>query len=210
MDFFMSYYEGQELFMAASRGKAEEVQRLLRTGVSVDAQYSPAYGAGTALFMACENRHLYVALLLLVAGADPKIPGLKGYTPLHFCAAKANRKPPHDTRENAELAHALVRAGADPDATTTTGFKASLTPRLREGAPLFCEAVTRALKEREVDRLPRLATPPHTPAERARWSAARLDWFSVVARAGQWAGHPRIVAAKVAAPGKEEGRCIIS
>jgi hypothetical protein len=71
-------------------------------------------GGWTPLTAALSARHSRIAKDLLHAGADPNVPAsnkIKSLTPLHVAAENAME----------DMVEALLRAGADPHARTTTG-----------------------------------------------------------------------------------------
>jgi ankyrin repeat protein len=97
---------------AAEKGDIEALRTLIRSGEDVNA----AQGDGmTALHWAAMREDLPMAQLLINAGANASSrTRLGNYTPLHLAA----------TEGAAELVRALITAGSDVKAVTTTGVSA--------------------------------------------------------------------------------------
>jgi len=69
-----------QLYLAAAKGRADEVARLIAAGVDVD---KATRDETTPLFVAARNGHSDVAGQLIAAGADVNAFGFHGATPLH-------------------------------------------------------------------------------------------------------------------------------
>lgn len=91
------------LMVAAGRGDADAVQRLLRAGADVNAR-NP--NGGTALMYAAVNGDPETLQRLLDHGAKVNLAGVNGWTALMVAAAKGH----------APAARLLLKAGADPGA----------------------------------------------------------------------------------------------
>jgi ankyrin repeat protein len=102
--------------MAASRqGNLEVVQALLAAKADVNAGAGPGEDGITALFLASDRGGLAVVQALLAAKADPSTKVAKmGATPL-IQAVQSN---------DWDVARALLKAGANVNATATTGVSA--------------------------------------------------------------------------------------
>ena len=96
----------QQLAQAAETGDVEQVVRLLREGVPVDARNTEGWSR-TALDRAILAAQTDVVRLLLAAGADPdqRIGEYHETTPLRFAASLGL----------IDIARLLLNAGADPD-----------------------------------------------------------------------------------------------
>lgn len=101
------------LLLAAYRGDAVEVARLLKAGA--DPEAANAFGA-TPLGEAARIGHAEVIALLLKAGADPRATNAEGQTPLHLVARTGN----------VEAAQRLLKAGAHVDARENWGGQTPL------------------------------------------------------------------------------------
>ncbi len=113
------------LHAAAAEGDADALDRVLASGVAVDA---PDQGR-TALYLGA--RHPDVLTRLLASGADPNTVGTSGETPLHS-AASYNRESGVET---------LLAHGAYPDAMDDSGW----TPLRRAAEAGNAEAVVALL-----------------------------------------------------------------
>lgn len=71
-----------ELFRFSRHGRADEVERLLSSGIPVDVRDE---NGNTVLIIACQNGNKRVAKAALRRGANINARNLKGNTPLHFC-----------------------------------------------------------------------------------------------------------------------------
>jgi ankyrin repeat protein len=106
-DYIPFFYKGAldyNLMIAASKGYASEVSRLISLGADITAATDQGV---TALIFAVANNRTEVAKMLIEYGADPNKITLRGDTPL-FLAVKNG---------NDEIAEALIRAGIDVDNT---------------------------------------------------------------------------------------------
>eukprot|EP00435_Cladocopium_sp_Y103_P076225 s49_g83.t1 len=100
----------QDLRDAASGGRTEEVQRLLRNGVHVDCR--AGWDDRTALGAAAGNNELETAELLLQHGATVDAKSKYGEMPLHEAASNGHE----------QMAKVLVSHGADVDAKNEWGW----------------------------------------------------------------------------------------
>ncbi|MGV9600439.1 ankyrin repeat domain-containing protein [Streptosporangium sandarakinum] len=104
-----------ELLDAVTGNDAEEVERLLRIGVSPD---PGGAGETTALYRAATGGHVAIARALLAAGADPNRLGGGEDEGLPLCGAAAWGRT--------ETVEALLAAGADPNLRESHGWTALL------------------------------------------------------------------------------------
>lgn len=95
--------------IAASRGKKEALQELLRNEADVNL---PDEGGWTPLKKAANYGYLGCARLLLAAGARPNQADKQDYTPLL------------NARQNLEMTRLLLGAGADPNHSSPDGKSA--------------------------------------------------------------------------------------
>ena len=119
------------LLLAASEGKAPEVERLLRLPLRPDS--SQDEDGATALMVASENGHLEVARLLCEAGADKDKAIQDGETALILASQNGQL----------EVARLLCEAGADKDKASQDGRTALIAASQYghlEVARLLCEA----------------------------------------------------------------------
>ena len=105
--------ENYPLHAAAERGDAAEVERLLNSGVNVDA--TPTFDGHTPLHIAVSfesQHHRECVEILLSWQADVNAQYYNGSTPLHYAAADGS----------ADSVHALLKRGADMSVQNTYGF----------------------------------------------------------------------------------------
>ncbi len=83
----------EQLYLASSYGRDQEVLELLQRGVPPNNSdyYTREQGGATPLHHACDNNHLRSAELLIKFGAIVAATTNSGWTPLHWACAK-NRK----------------------------------------------------------------------------------------------------------------------
>ena len=76
----------EQLYLASSYGRDQEVLELLQRGVPPNSDYyTREYGGLTPLHRACANNHLRSAELLIKFGAIvAATDDIYGYTPLHY------------------------------------------------------------------------------------------------------------------------------
>lgn len=92
----------EQLIDAAAAGNLADVQRLLQSGIPVDASQR---GDGTALIAASKHGQLAVMEALLAQGAQPDLPSLGDGNPLIAAASRGQRA----------AVERLISAGADVD-----------------------------------------------------------------------------------------------
>jgi hypothetical protein len=99
----------EDLVAAVYGGRDDAVRTLLSKGADVDVRDDEGF---TPLHYACWRRHVVIARLLLMAGADTNVvvPS-KGWTPLHLACLHVN----------VECVQLLLDAGVEVDARDSTG-----------------------------------------------------------------------------------------
>ncbi len=105
---------GDPLLDAADMGKAQDVERMISKGDSVNVKNS--FGV-TPLMRASLKNNISVVNMLLSAKADPNAKDSGGATAMHMAAREGHEK----------VLEALVRAGANPDSRDAEGW----TPLMR-------------------------------------------------------------------------------
>lgn len=151
------------MWTAIIEADVEEVQRLLRQGVSIELRHQN----WTPLMAACERGHFSIALLLLEKGADTSAVNRKGRCALSFAAAPSKDDEQKDQRvSQLEIIKLLAQHGAKIDRKDERGR----TPRAH------AEAGSKA---------PPTSDPRWKRAEAAKM-LSDLEKFLSPARAGEW------------------------
>ena len=100
----------EKLMQASEKGNAEEVKRLLSSGL-FDANFTSLHG-GSPLNLASKNGHLVVVQMLLAKGAEPKIATAWGWTSLHTASRKGH----------CHIVKILLAKGAEPNDVSICGW----------------------------------------------------------------------------------------
>ena len=132
-------YQRTALHFAARFNEAGAIDVLVEAGANIEAR---SRGGLTPLHRACFNLKLEALLCLLIHGATVNAQSDTLTTPLMFAAMKAG------TQGAAEVADALLRAGADETIVDNIGRKASdvIGTRTAEGTVRLVEDVKRVRK----------------------------------------------------------------
>jgi ankyrin repeat protein len=91
------------LYDAAAEGRLAELERLIATGVDLNASTGDDHDQGTALYAASSQGHIEVVKLLLSSGADPNARGGRLTNALQ--AASINNSPTHTEIAKILIAH---------------------------------------------------------------------------------------------------------
>jgi cytohesin len=115
---------GEALHLAAEKGQAGAVRRLLAAGVSPDVRNRRNK---TALFAAAEEGRVEAVRALLEGGADPKLETATGETAL-AAASRRERADVVEVLKGAEAAGATAPVAAQPAAATPAATKGTASP----------------------------------------------------------------------------------
>lgn len=118
-----------DLFTAIRQGNHARAARLAGNGAGVSA---PNPSGITPLLQAVLTSDLKMVRLLIAKGANVKAPGDSGITPLHAAVF------------DAELTRVLLDAGADPNATTSSGHTPIFGALMRTGNDAVVQLLLRA------------------------------------------------------------------